>query len=225
MFLNGKRVGDDVMAPGWTDYREHVKYQTYDVTELVKTGKNAIGALLAPGWYATPLEWLQQPNNYGDTPPALKAQLRIEHDDGSVDWVATDASLEGEHVGDSALRKSTTARRKTARLRRTDWDSAEFSAKAMVAGSVSIEPKMMIVQAQDFPPIRVENDAAGESDDRAQAGRVVLRLRAELGRSGEAARSGPAGTNVRCGCRSAESGWDAIHGKPAHGEGDGSLLS
>jgi alpha-L-rhamnosidase len=32
LFLNGKRVGDDVLAPGWTDYRQHVKYQTYDVT-------------------------------------------------------------------------------------------------------------------------------------------------------------------------------------------------
>ena len=66
LFLNGKRVGDQVMAPGWTDYRERVMYQTYDVTALVANGKNAIGALLAPGWYETPLEWFQQPNNYGD---------------------------------------------------------------------------------------------------------------------------------------------------------------
>ena len=86
------------MAPGWTDYRERVLYQTYDVTALVKSGKNAIGALLAPGWYSTPLEWLQQPNNYGDTPPALRAQLRIEHEDGSVEWVATGCGLAGGHV-------------------------------------------------------------------------------------------------------------------------------
>ena len=95
MFLNGKRVSDDVLAPGWTDYREHVKYQTYDVTAQLVPGKNAIGALLAPGWYETPLEWFQQPNNYGDTPPALRAQLRIEHADGSVEWVTTDSELAG----------------------------------------------------------------------------------------------------------------------------------
>ena len=58
----------------------------------MRAADNAIGALLAPGWYETPLEWFQQPNNYGDTPPALRAQLRIEHADGSVEWVATDAS-------------------------------------------------------------------------------------------------------------------------------------
>jgi alpha-L-rhamnosidase len=82
LFLNGKRVGDDVMDPGWTDYREHVKYQTYDVTTQVKAGKNAIGALLAPGWYETPIEWFQQPNNYGDhatrieSPTAHRARRR-----------------------------------------------------------------------------------------------------------------------------------------------------
>ncbi len=75
MFLNGKRVSSDFMAPGWTDYRERVLYQTYDVTDLVKSGTNVIGALLAPGWYSTPLEWLGQPNNYGDTPPALQGAV------------------------------------------------------------------------------------------------------------------------------------------------------
>ncbi|MGH9599607.1 MAG: alpha-L-rhamnosidase N-terminal domain-containing protein, partial [Terracidiphilus sp.] len=87
VFLNGKRVGNQAMAPGWTDYRERVVYQTYDVTAQVKAGQNAIGALLAPGWYETPLEWYQRPNNYGVTPPALLAELRIEHADGSVQWV------------------------------------------------------------------------------------------------------------------------------------------
>src|SRR6266567_6223313 len=91
MFLNGKRVSEDVLAPGWTDYRLRLMYQTYDVTAMVASGKNAIAALLAPGWYATPLEWFQQPNNYGDTPPALKAQLRIEHTDASAEWVTTSA--------------------------------------------------------------------------------------------------------------------------------------
>src|SRR3984957_1913212 len=92
LLLNDKRVGDQVLAPGWTDYRERLVYQTYDVTAQVTPGENVIVAQLAPGWYETPLEWFQQPNNYGDTPPALRAQLRIEHEDGSVEWVATDGT-------------------------------------------------------------------------------------------------------------------------------------
>ena len=79
-----------MLAPGWTDYRLRVKYQTYDVTSSLIPGNNAVAALLAPGWYSTPLEWFQQPNVYGTAPPSWMAQLRIEYTDGSVDWIATD---------------------------------------------------------------------------------------------------------------------------------------
>ena len=74
--INGARVGDQILSPGWDDFRAHVPYQAYDVTQQLKTGQNAIAAWLAPGWYTTPLMWFRQGYNYGDTPPALKAQLR-----------------------------------------------------------------------------------------------------------------------------------------------------
>ncbi len=94
--LNGSVVGDQILSPGWMDFRQHVPYQAYDVTSQVKTGKNALAAYLAPGWYTTPLMWLREGYNYGSTPPALKAQLRIEHVDGSVDWIATDESWKAD---------------------------------------------------------------------------------------------------------------------------------
>jgi alpha-L-rhamnosidase len=94
--LNGKAVGDQILAPGWMDYRQHVPYQVYDVTSQITAGKNAIAAYLAPGWYSTPLMWFRQGNNYGPTPPALKAQLRIEHTDGSVEWISTDESWKAD---------------------------------------------------------------------------------------------------------------------------------
>ena len=50
--LNGRRVGDHLLAPEWTDYRRRVQYQTYDVTDLLRAGDNALGALLGDGWYA-----------------------------------------------------------------------------------------------------------------------------------------------------------------------------
>src|SRR5438046_10751892 len=81
--LNGKTVGDQILTPGWMDFRQHVAYQVYDVTGDIANGKNAIAAYLAPGWYTTPLQWFGQGYNYGTTPPALKAQLRIEHSDRS----------------------------------------------------------------------------------------------------------------------------------------------
>ena len=51
MHINGRRVGDHVLAPDWTDYRKRVRYQVYDVTSLLKPGENALAALLANGWY------------------------------------------------------------------------------------------------------------------------------------------------------------------------------
>ena len=54
--LNGQRVGDQILSPGWTDYRIQVPYQVYDVTQAIAVGKNALAAFLAPGWYTT-REW------------------------------------------------------------------------------------------------------------------------------------------------------------------------
>ena len=55
--LNGQRVGDHVLAPGWTSYHHRLRYQTFDVTALLRTGDNAIGARLADGWYRGRLGW------------------------------------------------------------------------------------------------------------------------------------------------------------------------
>ena len=51
LYINGRRVGDGLFTPGWTDYRKRLQYQTYDVTDMLKEGANAIGAVLGAGWY------------------------------------------------------------------------------------------------------------------------------------------------------------------------------
>ena len=52
LHVNGSAVGRDFFTPGWTDYNQRLYYNTYDVTGLVRQGDNAIGAILADGWYA-----------------------------------------------------------------------------------------------------------------------------------------------------------------------------
>jgi alpha-L-rhamnosidase len=154
LFLNGKRVGNDVLAPGWTDYRQHVKYQTYDVTVLLSPTWNEIGAMLAPGWYSTPLEWFQQPNNYGDTPPAVRMQLRIERADGSVRWVSTDTSWQAStsNILHSELYDGES---QDARLIQQNWSKVGTSGGDWRYATV-IEPKSVAIEAQDIPSIRVE---------------------------------------------------------------------
>lgn len=153
-FLNGKRVGDDVLAPGWTDYRERVEYQTYDVTADLVSGANVLAALLAPGWYSTPLKWFQQPNCYGLTPPALLAELRIEHADGRVEWIATDEQWKARQ---SPILKAEIYDGETndARFAQPGWDTASFDESGWFAAKV-IEPKPVKIESQDFPPIREE---------------------------------------------------------------------
>ncbi|MBQ0825732.1 alpha-L-rhamnosidase [Streptomyces tagetis] len=86
-WLGGRRVGDDRLAPGWTDYRRRVQYRTYDVTGLVSPGDNAIGVTLAAGWYAGRIAWLG-PHQYGEH-PAFLGQLEVTYADGSTQTVGS----------------------------------------------------------------------------------------------------------------------------------------
>jgi alpha-L-rhamnosidase len=86
--INGRRVGDHVLAPDWTDYRKRVRYQTFDVTDFLKTGRNAIGTLLANGWYSGHI------GNGGfeffGKEPAFLGQIEVTYNDGSTERIATD---------------------------------------------------------------------------------------------------------------------------------------
>ncbi len=195
VFLNGKRVSDDVLAPGWTDYREHVKYQTYDVTALVTKGKNALGALLAPGWYETPLEWFQQPNNYGDTPPALMAQLRIEHVDGSVEWVVTDATWQASTTN-IVHTEIYDGESQDARLKQPGWDTGAFEASQWKSVK-TIEPKPVKIEAQDFPSIRVERILTAKTVSEPKPGVYVYDFGQNFAGVERLRVSGKAGTDVR----------------------------
>jgi alpha-L-rhamnosidase len=89
--INGERVGTDYFTPGWTDYLHRVPCQTYDVTTLVHQGKNAMGAILGDGWYASTVGYLGRRQNYGGF-PRFAAQLELELKDGTRVEVATDGS-------------------------------------------------------------------------------------------------------------------------------------
>ena len=87
--INGQRIGDFVRAPGITDYRKRVQYQTYDVTNLLKAGENTLTVQLADGWYRGSTGAWGIRNQYG-TETKLLAQLEITNTDGSVQTVVTD---------------------------------------------------------------------------------------------------------------------------------------
>ncbi|MEO6961331.1 MAG: family 78 glycoside hydrolase catalytic domain [Puia sp.] len=88
-FINGKKAGDGLLTPGFTSYNKRLQYQAYDVSGLLRPGKNVIGAMLGSGWYRSPLAWAGHKNIYGNS-LALLAQLEIRYADGSTETVATD---------------------------------------------------------------------------------------------------------------------------------------
>ena len=89
--INGKKCGEHILAPEWTDYHTRVQYQTYDITNLLNQDQNVIVAMLADGWYAGEIFSHSDRGSYGFD-RRLKVQVAVEYDDGTSDMVATDES-------------------------------------------------------------------------------------------------------------------------------------
>jgi alpha-L-rhamnosidase len=96
--LNGRQVGDQVLAPGWTSYAHRLRYQTFDVTDLVYEGGNELEVLLGNGWYRGRLGWDGRRGLYGDR-LALLAQLEVTTSDGTVHVLGTDNSWTAHESG------------------------------------------------------------------------------------------------------------------------------
>ncbi len=86
--LNGRRIGEAYLTPGWTSYNKRLQYQAYDVTSQLTPGKNAIGAMLGSGWYRGYIGFGGQRNFYGNS-LSLILQLVIRYKDGSVDTIVS----------------------------------------------------------------------------------------------------------------------------------------
>jgi len=193
--INGKTVGRDILAPGWTDFREQVIYQAYDVSNDVTSGKNAIGALLAPGWYSTPLQWNRQGYNYGDTPPALRAQLRIQYQDGSVDWVNTDENWKAE-ISPILFAEIYDGETYDARKVQTNWDTATFDDRLWKSAEV-IEPHQPQIVWQYFQPIRVEKALDAKTVTNPAPGVYIFDFGQNLSGVERIHAQGAAGTDVK----------------------------
>ena len=193
--INGARVGDQVLAPGWDDFRSHVPYQVYDVTRQVKTGQNAMAAWLAPGWYTTPLMWFRQGYNYGDTPPALKAQLRLEHADGSVEWITTDATWKADRSPISQA-EIYDGENYDARKEQPGWDTAGFS-DAQWKPVDLVKPLEPEIVAQSFQPIRAHEVLTAAAITSPSPGVYIFDFKQNMAGVPRLQVHGPAGTDVR----------------------------
>ncbi|KIS29154.1 alpha-L-rhamnosidase [Arthrobacter sp. SPG23] len=155
--INGRRVGSDRLAPGWTSYHHRLRYQTHDVTDYLQPGTNVIGLELADGWWRGYLGFQDKRNTYGDSTAAI-AQLEIADDGGRITVIGTDSSW---LAGRSPVLGADLYNGETydARLEDGGWAGSENAALDPVAvedfdASVLVAPDGPAVRATEELPVR-----------------------------------------------------------------------
>lgn len=188
--LNGERVGDQVFTPGWTSYDSRLQYQTYDVTDLLQPGENAIGVMLGDGWYRGYLGWSDRRNLYGER-LALLLQLRITYTDGRVQVVGSDASWKAT-TGPILMSDIYNGERYDARLEQPGWSRAGYGEGDWIDVRLVDHPKDILIapagppvrRIEEIAPVAILHTPAGETVfDMGQnmVGWVRLRVRGDAG--------------------------------------------
>ena len=151
LHLNGKKVGDEILTPGWTTYGKRLQYQVYDVTEMLRKGDNALGAVLGDGWYRGSLAWSRNWAIYGKT-LGLFMQLRITHTDGTETIIATDKTWKA--FNDGAIRMNDLYNGETydANKKLTGWSMPGYNEERWK--NVSIGSYKFNLIASEAPPVR-----------------------------------------------------------------------
>ncbi|MFG2926411.1 family 78 glycoside hydrolase catalytic domain [Streptomyces sp. NPDC048305] len=193
--INGARVGDEALAPGWTVYPERLRYRTHDVTAHLTEGENTIGAWLGDGWYRGKYGFDGGTRNIYGTDQSLIAQLEVEYDDGTNTVVATDGTWRAAPgpILTSGLYEGETF---DARLHDPAWatpagaDTGEWTP----VRTGSRDPGTLV--APLGPPVRCTEEIASVAVTRTEDGRHLLDFGQNLVGRLRVTVDGPAGTTV-----------------------------
>lgn len=167
--INGKKIGDAYLTPGWTSYNKRLQYQQYDVTDLLKKGSNAIGVILGNGWYRGYLAWQDTHNVYGKT-LGLLCQLQIEYTDGSTATIASDNSWKST-TGEIRYSEIYNGETIDARLSKGAWTKPGYDDKAWSGVKVTNYGYDNLVATQNepvraheiFKPVKIFTTPKGET--------------------------------------------------------------
>ena len=170
--INGAVVGDHVMAPGWTSYGKRLRYQTFDVTGMLREGRNAIGAMLGDGWFRGRLSFGGGRRNiYGDR-LALLAQLEIAYADGTTERVVTDDSW---RAAPGPIRASDIYDGETydARLERPGWAAPGYD-DGEWPGARPVERDLSTLFAPSGSPVRRIEEVAPVAIATSPSGKTIV---------------------------------------------------
>lgn len=157
--LNGERVGDRYLDPGWTNYARRVLYSTYDITAQVRAGKNCIGVMLGNGWYS-PLPMrlfggINLRNQLTVGVPRLLAQIQLEYSDGTQEtlgtnenWQVTEGPITRNNI---YLGETYDARREIPNWNLPEevegWHKAHLATEPVGALSAQVQPPITVINA------------------------------------------------------------------------------
>ena len=150
MELNGVRVGTEVLTPGWPAYHARIQYQTFDVTEFLNSGDNAVGVNLGDGWYRGNIGFRGQRNAYGDK-LALLLQIEATYADGSTETIISDESWKAS-TGAILMSDIYNGEIYDARLEKEEWSRPGFDDKEWAGVKVHPKPNVKLI-APEGPPI------------------------------------------------------------------------
>jgi len=195
LYLNGHRIGDFELTPGFTSYHKRLQYQTYDLTESLRIGDNVIGALLGEGWYAGVLGLGDAWDNkrYGEH-TSFFAQLEVTYRDDTTDTIVTD---EHWRSSPSPILNSGVYAGETydARLEQTHWANLGGLNGLWSRVLARILPHDGLV-AQHGPPIRKIQELVPKCILRASTGETIVDLGQNMVGWVRLCARGPAGTTI-----------------------------
>jgi alpha-L-rhamnosidase len=188
--INGVRVGDQILAPGWTDAKTRLRYGTFDVTELLQNGANVWGTALGDGWACGHIGWTDRQRETDR--PKFFGQLEIEYEGGARETIATDGNwkfnygpilqsdlLMGEHYD--------------ARLEFAGWSTPAFVESAWRSALTFDEGARVLCAplgppvrvTQEIVPVKIHQSGGAQIFDMGQnmVGRVRLKIKGERGQT------------------------------------------
>jgi alpha-L-rhamnosidase len=152
--INGAKVSSDLFTPGWTSYKKRLQYQTYDVTSMLK-GQNAIGVVLADGWYRGNIGFSKQHDYYGDK-LGLLLQLQITYADGTTEAILSDNSWKATSNGPIVESDIYNGELYDARMELTGWDQSGYNGSKWADALVFNKTNEILIAPQGVPVKAVE---------------------------------------------------------------------
>lgn len=152
-YLNGSRVGEAFLTPGWTSYHNRLQYQVYDITDLLTRGDNAVGVVLADGWYRGRL-MVSGRQLYGDK-LSLLAQLEVTYTNGRTERIVTDGSWKTTMEGPIRLSEIYDGETYDARKAEDNWALAGYDDSRWLTAAVTEIQRYDHLVTSPAPPVTI----------------------------------------------------------------------